>query len=122
MLRGEKPEDFTLKVCGQEEYLLNDHPIIQFLYIQECIAKDVIPVLITVSIKNIHIDNDDIYSKIDSDTLTRTTRPSFSTLTLRKKGKHTCAWNIDEQFTFNVNGISRLNCDAAHRTVEVRFL
>lgn len=116
--RGEHPNDFTLKVCGQEEYLLGELPLIQFSYIQDCLAKDITPTLVTLSIQSIAVDQDNAFDNPDADTLQRT-RPSFSTLTLRKKGKHISAWKIDDSFFFTVNGISRLNCDAAHRTVEV---
>lgn len=116
--RGEKPVDFILKVCGQEEYLIGDYPLIQFFYIQDCLARDITPTLVTLSVVNLPIDPDNIYEIPEIDSLKRT-RPSFSTLTLRKKGKHISAWKLDEQFMFNVNGISRLNSDAAHRTVEI---
>lgn len=117
--RGEQPNDFTLKVCGQEEYLIGDNiPLIQFGYIQDCLAKDIIPTLVTLSKQSVPVDQDNAFDNPDVDTLQRT-KPSSSTLTLRKKGKHISAWKIEEPFVFTVNGISRLNCDAAHRTVEV---
>lgn len=116
--RGERPDDFTLKVCGQEEYLIDDLPLIQFSYVQDCIAKDITPTLVTISVQSITVDQDNAFDNPDADILQRT-RPSFSTLTLRKKYKHISAWKIDDLFYFTVNGISRLNCDAAHRTVEV---
>ncbi|CAG5109135.1 5-bisphosphate 3-kinase catalytic subunit beta isoform (Mus musculus) [Cotesia congregata] len=118
MSKGEKPNDFTLKICGQEEYLIGEHPLIQYTYIQDCISKDVSPTLITVSIRNVMIDNDYSLENPELDSLKRS-RPTFSTLTLRKKGKHISALKLDNYFEFTVNGISRLNCDAAHRTVEV---
>ena len=113
------PNDFTLKVCGQEEYLIGDYPLIQFSYIQDCLAKDVTPTLVTSSRDSVSVDQESSTENAEADALQRT-RPSFSTLTLRKKGKHISAWKIEEPFAFTVNGISRLNCDAAHRTVEVR--
>ncbi|XP_015181948.1 PREDICTED: phosphatidylinositol 4,5-bisphosphate 3-kinase catalytic subunit delta isoform [Polistes dominula] len=118
MLRGEHPNDFILKVCGQEEYLIGEYPLIQFNYIQDCLAKDITPTLVTLNADSVSLDQDNGPENPDVDALQRT-RPSFSTLTLRKKGKHISAWKIDDQFTFTVNGISRLNCDAAHRTVEI---
>ncbi|KAF7404673.1 hypothetical protein HZH66_003579 [Vespula vulgaris] len=118
MLRGEHPNDFILKVCGQEEYLIGDYPLIQFNYIQDCLAKDITPTLITLNVESVSLDQDNGPENPDVDALQRT-RPSFSTLTLRKKGKHVSAWKIDDPFVFTVNGISRLNCDAAHRTVEI---
>lgn len=118
MLRGEHPNDFILKVCGQEEYLIGEYPLIQFNYIQDCLARDITPTLITLNVDSVSLDQDNGPENPDVDALQRT-RPSFSTLTLRKKGKHVSAWKIDDPFVFTVNGISRLNCDAAHRTVEV---
>ncbi|XP_076669716.1 phosphatidylinositol 3-kinase 92E isoform X5 [Andrena cerasifolii] len=112
------PNDFTLKVCGQEEYLIGDYPLIQFSYIQDCLAKDVTPTLVTSSRDSVSVDQESSMENAEADALQRT-RPSFSTLTLRKKGKHISAWKIEEPFAFTVNGISRLNCDAAHRTVEI---
>lgn len=118
MLRGEHPNDFILKVCGQEEYLIGEYPVIQFSYIQDCLARDITPTLITYNADSVSLDQDNGLENPDADALQRT-RPSFSTLTLRKKGKHISAWKIDDPFVFTVNGISRLNCDAAHRTVEI---
>lgn len=45
-------------------------------------------------------------------------RSSFSTLTLRKKGKHKSSWNIEDDFTITVCTVSGLNCDTK-RNVEV---
>lgn len=45
-------------------------------------------------------------------------RSSFSTLTLRKKGKHKSSWNIQEDLTITLSTISGLNCDTK-RTIEV---
>ena len=120
MSRGERPGDFMLKVCGQEEFLIGEFPLIQFIYIQESLSRDVTPVLLVLSVDSVPIDKENIFENPEADSLKRT-RPSFSTLTLRKKGKHISVWKIEDQFMFQVNGISRLNCDAAHRTVEVNY-
>lgn len=93
-------------------------PLIQFNYIQDCLAKDITPTLVTLSKQSVLVDQDNAIDNPEVDTLQRT-KPSSSTLTLRKKGKHISAWKLEEQFVFTVNKISRLNCDAAQRTVEV---
>ncbi|XP_015119435.1 phosphatidylinositol 4,5-bisphosphate 3-kinase catalytic subunit delta isoform [Diachasma alloeum] len=118
--RGEREvaSDFILKVCGQEEYLIGDYPLIQFSYIQDCLARDVTPTLVTMGMESVVVHHDNLFENPDLDSLKRP-RPTFSTLTLRKKGKHISAWKIDDSFVFDVNGISKLNCDAAHRVVEV---
>lgn len=51
--RGERPNDYVLKVCGQEEYLVGDYQLIRFLYIQECLMRDKHPVIITTAIENV---------------------------------------------------------------------
>lgn len=95
-------------------------PLIQFNYIQDCLAKDIIPTLVTLSKQSVPVDQDNAIDNPEVDTLQRT-KPSSSTLTLRKKGKHISAWKLEEPFVFTVNKISRLNCDAAQRTVEVYY-
>ncbi|CAG2056380.1 unnamed protein product, partial [Timema podura] len=109
-------KDFVLKVCGREEYFVGDYPIIQYLYIQETLLSDGVPTLVTVSCEGVPVDVPTLRENSDDSDMKRT-RSSFSTLTLRKKGKHMSSWNIQEPFTFRVCAISRLNCDV-NRTVE----
>lgn len=51
--RGEHPADFVLKVCGQEEYLVGNFPLTQFQYVQDMLASDGVPTLVTVSVNSI---------------------------------------------------------------------
>lgn len=51
--RGEHVNDYVLKVCGQEEYLVGDCPLIQFVYIQEALSRDIIPTLVAVSVDSV---------------------------------------------------------------------
>lgn len=51
--RGEHVNDYVLKVCGQEEYLVGDYPLIQFVYIQEALSRDIIPTLVAVSVDSV---------------------------------------------------------------------
>jgi phosphatidylinositol-4,5-bisphosphate 3-kinase len=51
--RGEHPNDFVLKVCGQEEYLVGNFPLTQFQYVQDMLARDGVPTLVTVSVNSI---------------------------------------------------------------------
>uniref|UniRef100_A0A8D9EW02 Phosphatidylinositol 4,5-bisphosphate 3-kinase catalytic subunit delta isoform n=1 Tax=Cacopsylla melanoneura TaxID=428564 RepID=A0A8D9EW02_9HEMI len=107
---GEQTSDYVLKVCGQEEYLVGELPLLQFCYIQECLSRERTPVLVTVSVESVPLHDEKIYDNPD-DLETRSTRSSFSTLTLRKKGRYTSSWNIRERFQFHVGKVSRINCD-----------
>lgn len=51
--RGENPNDFLLKVCGQEEYLIGEYPLVRFLYIQECLSRDITPTVVVVSVNSV---------------------------------------------------------------------
>lgn len=51
--RNEKCSDFTLKVCGREEYIVGSHPLIDYAYIQDSLSQDLIPILIAVSKYNV---------------------------------------------------------------------
>lgn len=62
------------------------------------------------------VDVDNVYENPEDEI--KHTRPSPSTLTSRKKGKHVSAWTINEEFTFRITAICRLNCDV-NRSVEV---
>lgn len=52
-LKGEQVGDYVFKVCGQEEYLVGNVPLVEFVYIQESLIKDVQPTLIVVNIRNV---------------------------------------------------------------------
>lgn len=116
--RGEHPSDFVLKVCGQEEYLVGDYPIIQFLYVQEALAADLTPTLVVVSVNSVPVDIDNVYE--DAEDVERKPRSSSSTLTWKKKGKHLSSWSIDVKFAFRISAICRLNCDVTRTEVGVQ--
>lgn len=44
----EDAKNFVLKVVGQDEFLVGDFPLIQFMYVQEALSKDVLPTLVTI--------------------------------------------------------------------------
>ncbi|KAK9501564.1 hypothetical protein O3M35_012267 [Rhynocoris fuscipes] len=105
--------DYVFKVRGREEYLVGNIPLIKFVYIQESLAWDTQPTLIVVSIHSVpveiemEVENADIADE-------KRHRTSFSTLTLRKKGKLINSWHINDPFAFQVSAICRLNCDSTH--------
>lgn len=41
------------QVCGREEYLLGEVSLIQFLYIQECLSRDMLPELVLTSVESV---------------------------------------------------------------------
>uniref|UniRef100_A0A1Y1N7Q3 PI3K-RBD domain-containing protein n=1 Tax=Photinus pyralis TaxID=7054 RepID=A0A1Y1N7Q3_PHOPY len=115
--RGESPHDYVLKVCGRDEYLVGDYGIIQFQYVQDSLFRDITPIVVTTSVHSVPMLIENDYEKINH-LDNKKPRSSFSTLTLRKKGKHKSSWNIEENFAITLCTISGLNCDTK-RNVEI---
>ena len=42
------PDSYLLKICGYDQYLIGDHPLIRFEYIRNCVSKGKIPHLLLV--------------------------------------------------------------------------
>lgn len=47
---------------------------------------------------------------------------SFSSVTLRKKGKYTSSYNIEDKFSFKVSFITNLNVQSAEVRVDLEVL
>lgn len=113
---------------------MGDYEIIQFQYIQDSIAREVVPTLVTVSVDSvpskiffgviflnhfnlfwISVDKDNVYESLDNFD-NRKSKTSYSTMTLRKKGKHKSSWNITENFSITMCTVNRLNCDVKRNT------
>ncbi|XP_013182174.1 PREDICTED: phosphatidylinositol 4,5-bisphosphate 3-kinase catalytic subunit delta isoform [Papilio xuthus] len=108
-MRGEDPRSYVLKVCGREEYLFGKEPLIQFLYIQEMLAKDGVPQVMTVSMDKLTLGCDTPIER-------RQAPPDYSNTIRKKKNHHESSWNIYKNYTCKVESVSGLNVD---RPVEV---
>ncbi|KAG7306900.1 hypothetical protein JYU34_007008 [Plutella xylostella] len=115
-IRGDHPRHYVLKVCGQEEYLLGDHPLIQFLYIQEKLASNGVPEVVSVSIDKIPCfqERDLFYTAPERRRLTS----DHSNTIRKKKAPHESSWNIDRDYSASIVSIGGLNVDTG-RLVEV---
>ncbi|RZB77474.1 phosphatidylinositol 4,5-bisphosphate 3-kinase catalytic subunit delta isoform, partial [Asbolus verrucosus] len=96
-IRNERSSDYVLKVCGQDEYLVGDHHIIQFQYVQDSLSKDITPTVVTVQIDNVPVTADNDYEFVDN--FDRKLRSTYSTLTLRKRAKYKSSWDIKKKFS-----------------------
>ncbi|GBP26148.1 hypothetical protein EVAR_74910_1 [Eumeta japonica] len=113
--RGEHPQNYVLKVCGRQEYLVgNRTEIIQFLYIQETLARDGVPQLKLVGIDKLPINYE------NTGPTERQRSNSDQTNTMKKKrNRQECSWKIDSYFSCTIVGVSGLNIDAG-RNVETQ--
>lgn len=112
-LRSEHPHNYVLKVCGREEYLFGDYPLIQFLYIQEMLAVDGVPQVMTVSIDKLRLSLDREIPYMPE----RRRLTSEHSNTMRRK-KNESSWNIQKNYTCRVQSACGLNVDPS-RVVEV---
>ena len=104
-------ENYVLKTPGKEEYLIEDVPLSQYMYIRELVSQDhstPIP-LVIVHREKVQVDIDNIYADIEQET--KQMRNSFSQMTLSKKAL-VSSWNINEKFKVLLGSLSRCWADA----------
>ncbi|KAF4532330.1 hypothetical protein B566_EDAN003633 [Ephemera danica] len=108
----EQPHDYVLKVCGLQEYLIEERALISFRYIQDSLAQDASPTLITVPLCNVIMETDDMHHRMENLEITSNrTSSSTSTLTLSKKGKYLSAWDITLELNLRILAATQLNCN-----------
>jgi PI3-kinase family, ras-binding domain len=47
--KSEDPSNYLLKVCGQQEFLVGEHALVNFTYIHDALSRDIVPVVVVVS-------------------------------------------------------------------------
>lgn len=60
---------------------------------------------------------ENVYECLDNFDI-RKSKSTYSTLTLRKKGKHKSSWSIEDNFSLTVCTVNAVNCDMK-RNIEV---
>lgn len=110
--------DYILKICGQEEYIFGDHPLIQFIYIQDRLSRGEVPTVVVKYVSDVYVFTsnytaDPIISRPLNGKLIKT-----NSSTLRKKGKHKSSWDIIDNFQVTIQTISKLTVDT-NKTVEI---
>lgn len=106
----ERSRDFILKVCGQDEYLFGDHPIVRFLYIQDTLARNGVPTVITQSVASLKSVKEICYQS-PLTLMGADNQPPPPTSTLRKKRDQVISWNIEANFQVTVHALMNVNTD-----------
>ncbi|KAJ8980774.1 hypothetical protein NQ317_016025 [Molorchus minor] len=110
--RNDRPSEYILKVCGQDEFLVGDFEIIQFQYIQDCISKDITPTLVTIHIDRVPVFQSNDYESLDICENKKGKQLPYNTSnTLRKKKNIKSSWTVNENYVVDVCTVSKLNCD-----------
>lgn len=108
--------DYILKICGQEEYIFGDYPLIQFIYIQDRLSRGEVPTVVVKYVSDVYVFTSN-YVEEKKSSHTQINGKSNSS-TLRKKNKQKSSWDIDDKFEVMVQTISNLNVDT-NKTVEI---
>ncbi|KAL3270242.1 hypothetical protein HHI36_009298 [Cryptolaemus montrouzieri] len=108
-MKIERLSDYVLKVCGRDDFIMGDEPLINFQYIQESLSYGVTPVLVALNVCDVPISTEGDYECIGN--FDKKPRPSYSTLTLRKKGKCKSAWDLISNFRISLTKLGKLNLD-----------
>jgi phosphatidylinositol-4,5-bisphosphate 3-kinase len=97
------PEEFILKVVGQEEFLVGDNLLLDYMYVQECLGNNAIPMFIILPVST-WIDNN-AASVIAS----CNRRVSDQTFNNRRGSTLVLAESITRKYFVNVQSVSSLN-------------
>uniref|UniRef100_A0A336MQM4 phosphatidylinositol 3-kinase n=1 Tax=Culicoides sonorensis TaxID=179676 RepID=A0A336MQM4_CULSO len=114
--KGDRAADYILKVCGQDEYLYGEHPLVQFLYIQDTLSRVGVPTLVIKPLANVEIFEDSIYQSTKD--IMRSSK-NQSVCTLRKKGRQVLSWELDFPFQCHIQIIRDLNIADDNRYNEI---
>lgn len=99
-------ESLVLKVCGREEYLLEELPLLQYKYVQDKISEGIAPQFLIVPISDIQTDHDIVYAQIDQRDPT-----SGSPRAALDQSQCVSAWTIKEAFRARIVSASAINVE-----------
>ncbi|XP_013097729.2 phosphatidylinositol 4,5-bisphosphate 3-kinase catalytic subunit beta isoform [Stomoxys calcitrans] len=108
---NDRATDYILKVRGRDEYLFGDHPLIQFIYIQESLSGSDVP---NVVLKAINTLPSYISYKQELNAIPkrppRTENYRHPSNEMEKR-KVKCSWDINQAFRLRLHRIDNVNCD-----------
>lgn len=109
-LSGQSTSSYILRVGGRDEYLYGEFPLIQFIYIQDSLSRDGVPLIVLKPVHTLstYINHKQInveFKPITPENL------NYKTNTIRKRQKFTSSWSIKEPFRLKLHGIDNVNCD-----------
>lgn len=110
-----KIDDYILKICGQEEYIFGDFPLIQFLYIQDRLSRGETPTVVVTFVSDVYVFTSNY---VPTEPIKKNPTKIDRTLPRKQKDKHLSTWDVQENFSFSIQALSNLNIDA-NKTVEI---
>lgn len=111
-----RPNDYILKICGQEEYIFGNIPLIQFIYIQDRLSRGEVPTVVIKYVSDVYVFTSNYTA--DPILIQGRLNGKSNSSTLRKKAKHKSAWDVEDNYQIMIQTISKLNVEK-NKTVEV---
>lgn len=99
-------EALVLKVCGREEYLLEELPLLQYKYVQDKLSEGRPPQFLVVPISDIQTDHDIVYAQIEHGG----PDSGHSRLALEQE-PCVSAWTVTEPFRVTIVSASAINVE-----------
>jgi phosphatidylinositol-4,5-bisphosphate 3-kinase len=112
-----KTQEYILKICGQEEYIFGDYPLVQFLYIQDRLSRGETPIVVVTFVSDVYVFTSN-YVPHEQIIQQNQTKIDVRTLPRKHRDKHLSTWEIDESFTFTIQALNNLTLDA-NKTMEI---
>ncbi|KAH8409752.1 hypothetical protein KR222_004019 [Zaprionus bogoriensis] len=112
MKMNDRANDYILKVSGRDEYLFGDHPLIQFLYIQETLSDAAVPNVVLQSVMRL----ESYINHYNEQSLgpDRPPKPKRQAIVAMPKTPRTNLWDLETQnFALTLHGVTNVNFDRA---------
>ncbi|KAH8381475.1 hypothetical protein KR093_005397 [Drosophila rubida] len=112
MKMNDRATDYILKVSGRDEYLFGDHPLIQFLYIQETLSDAAVPNAVLRSV--MRLESYINHYNDQSLALKRPPKPERQSTVALTKTPTTMLWELENRnFSLTLHNITNVNFDRA---------
>lgn len=98
-------KNYILKICGQEEYIFGDNPLIQFIYIQDKLSRGETPTVVVKYMNDVYVFTSSYVPTAEIQAKREANKPT----TLRKKGKIKSSWEINDCFQVQIQSIDNLS-------------
>lgn len=112
-----KTHEYILKICGQEEYIFGDYPLVQFLYIQDRLSRGETPIVVVTFVSDVYVFTSN-YVPHEQIMKQNQTKIDVRTLPRKHREKNRSTWEIDQPFAFSIQALNNLTVDA-NKTMEI---
>lgn len=112
-----RTQEYILKICGQEEYIFGDYPLVQFLYIQDRLSRGETPIVVVTFVSDVYVFTSN-YVPSEPSLIHKQTKLDVRTLPRKHRDKYPTTWEIEQNFSFSIQALNNLTIDA-NKSMEI---